>query len=548
MANVKVYSYACRLIYSEDAEAVQQQISLTHEHRNLLTEILLEGRKAYRALIAERCGVDLSDLEDKREALLDEAKTLKAQINQWKIQERTRKTNPDLAAKLKGLRKNLKLIKEKIKEVKTKAKLDPELAALLEECDAQVDARIKTARAHFSKERGIYWPNYMRNEESAQQQRYGRMDPRFCRWTGEGTISIQLQGGMSVAELFSGYDSRLRFLAPDGFTDTDPSQTIRGPAKRIRAFWRVASDQNKDPLWIELVVVMHRMLPPDARIKWAILTREKAVRAEGRRFLSLTKDYRYSVQLVTELPDTPIGHDKTVAIRTGWTMTRGALLVATALGSDGKLEQLFLPNRWLADRLKIQNLGSIIDSEANRTLEDLKTAFPKVFSSDGEPEIPIQDDTVKLLREAASGKDNARRLANTLLRLHQADPVMRLLLDGWRTKHLHLLRYKAGVNKRTLRVRLELYRLFVHKLAGRYDSYVLKDFDLRSLTRKDLTKDQAPQEVIWQRTTAAISTLRALLLQRLKPVEDETLLEACERLVATKKHERSRGVTYATSF
>src|SRR5262249_9867205 len=143
-----------------------------------------------------------------------------------------------------------------------------------------------------------------------------------------------------------------------------------------------------------------RMLPPDARIKWAILTREKAVRAQGRRFLSLTKDYRYSVQLVTELPDTTIGHDKTVAIRTGWTMTGGALLVATALGSDGKLEQLFLPNRWLADRLKIQNLGSIIDSEANRTLEDLKTAFPKVFSSDGEPEIPIQDDTVKLLREA----------------------------------------------------------------------------------------------------------------------------------------------------
>jgi hypothetical protein len=76
------------------------------------------------------------------------------------------------------------------------------------------------------------------------------MDPRFRRWTGEGTIAIQLQGGMSVAELFSGYDSRLRFLAPDGFTDTDSSQTIRGPAKRIRAFWRVASDQNKDPLWI----------------------------------------------------------------------------------------------------------------------------------------------------------------------------------------------------------------------------------------------------------------------------------------------------------
>ena len=126
MVNVKVYSYACRLIYSEDAEPIQQQISLAHEHRNLLTEILLESRKAYRALMVEHCGVDLSDLEDKRKKLLDEAKTLEAQIKQWKIQERTRKTDPHLAAKLRGLREKLKPIKEKIKEVKIKAKLDPE--------------------------------------------------------------------------------------------------------------------------------------------------------------------------------------------------------------------------------------------------------------------------------------------------------------------------------------------------------------------------------------------------------------------------------------
>ena len=131
------------------------------------------------------------------------------------------------------------------------------------------------------------------------------------------------------------------------------------------------------------------------------------------------------------------------------------------------------------------------------------------------------------MREAASGHDNARRLANKLLRLHQTDPVTGLLLDGWRTKHLHLLRYKAGVNKRTLR--LGLGWSFTGSLftgwPGRYDSYVLKNFDLPALTRKDLTKDQAAQKFIWQRTAAAISTLRALLSQRLKPAEDDTLLE-----------------------
>src|SRR5262249_52489571 len=109
--------------------------------------------------------------------------------------------------------------------------------------------------------------------------------------------------------------------------------------------------------------------------------------------------------------------------------------------------------------------------------------------------------------------------------LHQTDPVTGLLLDGWRTKHLHLLRYKAGVNKRTLR--LGLGWSFTGSLFTGWPAATIAMYSRISifLTRKDLTKDQAAQKFIWQRTAAEISTLRPLLSQRLKPAEDDTLLE-----------------------
>jgi hypothetical protein len=199
--DVKVYSFAAKVRYPEDAENIQLQLSLSHEHRNKLTELVLANRKVYRQLVKNHCGVDLEALETQRDAILSEITELKTAINQWKMEERTRKTNPELATKLKELSAQLKPIREAIKEVKTRAKEDPELASALEQNEQDLKEEIKATRKHFSRERGIYWPNYMRNEEATNQARFQPFDPKFHRWTGEGSLAIQLQGGMSVPEL-----------------------------------------------------------------------------------------------------------------------------------------------------------------------------------------------------------------------------------------------------------------------------------------------------------------------------------------------------------
>jgi hypothetical protein len=47
---VKVYSCACKISYPMDATLVEHQMTLSHRHRNVLAETLIEGRKHYRQI------------------------------------------------------------------------------------------------------------------------------------------------------------------------------------------------------------------------------------------------------------------------------------------------------------------------------------------------------------------------------------------------------------------------------------------------------------------------------------------------------------------
>ncbi len=47
---VKVYSCACKISYPMDATLVEHQMTLSHRHRKVLAEALIEGRKHYRQI------------------------------------------------------------------------------------------------------------------------------------------------------------------------------------------------------------------------------------------------------------------------------------------------------------------------------------------------------------------------------------------------------------------------------------------------------------------------------------------------------------------
>jgi hypothetical protein len=101
---VKVYSYACKISYPMDAALVEHQMTLSHRHRNGLTEALLEGRKRYRQIIKEHLGLDVKGLEEKDEELTGAIEAIYQELANWKEENRTKKTNPKLAGKLQELK------------------------------------------------------------------------------------------------------------------------------------------------------------------------------------------------------------------------------------------------------------------------------------------------------------------------------------------------------------------------------------------------------------------------------------------------------------
>jgi Putative transposase DNA-binding domain len=514
---VKVFSYACKIAYPEEAAHVEHQLTLTHRHRNLLTETLLKGREKYREIIKEHLGLDIKTLEEQAEEITTEIKEVQQEISDWKKENRTTKTHPDLSARLQHLRTERKPIFEKIRAVKKAAKEDPSIKPLIEEGNTAVDAAIKEARNHFSRQLGLYWPNYLESERAANQARFQRMDPKFHRWTGEGSLAIQFQKGLSVAKLFECRDSLLR-LVPPNIANTGALRAngqIRGKERHVRALYRVQSNEDGSPRWITLEVTMHRMLPANGTIKWAHLQRQKSSGAIGKTYISLTKDYDYTLRLtVEELPQEEKNKTK-VAIEVGWRLFETGLRVAVALGEDGDLRELYLPKQWLDGKRKAESLGSIIDRGTNQTALAIKAAHPELCKKAETPENAKKPVTTLTSTSLAWAGDNSRRLASALLKLYRENPKLQPELEKWCKQHFHLLRYKKGLQDKLSRIRREIYRKFVSELAKKYSICGIEDFDLRQVTTKDLTKDQAHELVKWQRTAAGISSLRLILSQRL---------------------------------
>lgn len=503
---IRFYRYSCKITYPMDAAQVEHQFTLAHRHRNLLTQILLRGRERYWEIIRQHLHLDLESLEKQAEELSNEIATFSKQITDWKKENRTAKTHPQLATRLRYAKTKKNGIATQIKATITAAKEDPTLKAAVAQHEKGIDTQIREARNHYSGQLGLYWANYLDNERAANQARYGLKNPKYRRWTGEGKIAIQFQGGLSVKNLFRCKDKLLRLIEPDQSHITTNGK-IRGQARKVRALYRVASNPKGSPRWISLDVTMHRALPQNGVLKWAHLQREKAPSAAGKSYRSITKDYDYYLCLTVEEPPPPLIHPHKVAIETGWRLFPKSLRVAVALGSDQTIQELHLSKEWIEGKQKVQSLKSIIDRETNKTAAELKNQYPDIATAlDQESKIP-------------------HRQAAALLRLYDEIPALQPVIAPWRTHHLHLIRYAKGLNQRLDRQRRERYRHFVSALAKTYSICAIADFDLTTLIRTDLTKDKKPDTPNWYRSIANTSSLTRMLRERLD----------CRKLPSTHK-------------
>lgn len=478
---ILVYRYGL-LPPTVGGELVDAQMLAAHRYRNTLTAIERDRRAAVREILGAVADVEalqagLAEIETQLEAARNE-------IRAHRSRARARAEGVERREALRALAAEAKARRAEIKTVKTRIAADPEIRARLDAADERAAQRRREERARC----GVYWGTYLLVEASADQARKAKIDPAFTRsthdpdlveiagrelWLDEGRVGVQIQGGMSADELES--DRRLQILhAPDRRTGR------RAGTRRVLRV-RIGSDDAGGPIWADWPMIMHRALPPAARIKGAVVSRRRADR----------RRWEWSVEITIDAPDRaarPAPSSDAVALNLGWCQTERGLRAGYMLGSDGAEMEIEIPPS-IIERVE---KSSAIESQRDQDLDEMRAVLLDWMRSRA-------DDLPDWMRaRCVLDRDGKKawhvgqwRSADRFARLAQVWRARRFagddrgydLLESWRYRDEHLERYARGMERGARRHRREIYRRAAAEAARRYRSLVVDDTDLRAMQR-----------------------------------------------------------------
>jgi len=451
----RVYEYGL-LDPVVNAQIVEDQLRAAHRYRNLLVEIERERRTRVREILSSHA--DAAPLAEDVARLTVELEQAQAKIKQVRAVSRRRSETTDDRMAVRDVTTRLKAAREQLKIVKAAVAQDPSCQEAL----AQAEQRCHDRRIEERARCGVFWGTYLLIEEDVDRARKGKMDPKFVRFTGEGRVSVQLQGGLEWGGIAE--DTRIQIRdAPD------PRQGRRaGTRKWLRL--RVGST-GRDPIWAEWPLILHRPLPEGAVIKRATVTRW---RRDCRR-------WEWRLQLILDVSrcvgTKPRGTEGACALNLGWAKTERGLRVGFVVGSDGERTEIVLPGSIL-DRLDKANA---IRAQRDQNLDVMKPLLAAWIAAHPLPEVlHAKIEHLHAWRSA----DRFFGLAR-LWRQHRFDGDTEgyELLESWRYRDEHLQRYEAGMRRGALGHRREVYRLVGAALSRRYRMLIVDDTDLRTFQR-----------------------------------------------------------------
>ena len=535
--NILVYRYGLRAPH-ENRDLALSELRSSHEYRNKLIEIECARRKRVRAAEDTLLGKPRLKLAEAQSAL-DAA--IKA-VSKHRAETRKRTTPAEMLATLKAAREAQhaaskafrsarQLVQPRCSDCRKKdlptpcEHATPEGVGLLAELDAAQD-EAKEAIKKFRNESGPFWGSYLLVDKAAGQS-FSELalydidgkpnDPSFLRWTGEGTLGVQLQGGLSVEAALAGQDTQLRISSPP-VACWDPStgsRKARSRQSRESEVWLRQGSVGRAPIWCKFGLHMQRPLPPGAQIMWA----EAHCRRVGPHFdwyLTLTLKVDDAVALKPRIIPTR----DAVAIDVGWRVFGEGETheLRVAYWSDGSNDapvvirekdirvpgfvipprgELRLDTATLNQLTQPEGVRSerdvLFDGVRARLIEWLKTPH------ENEPEWVDSDGVVVTLREHCKAlhawRSQAKMAALTSrwgewLKEHpDGDKWAYDMLVAWRGQDRYLWAVESRWRDRARLRRRELYRLFGVALARTYGTVVLEEFDKREIAKRPKTED-----------------------------------------------------------
>jgi ribosomal protein L37AE/L43A len=463
---------------------------------NTLVEIEHDYRARYFALVSTDESVRALELQ--AEALVAERKALRDQRAALRSQARAKVDTQPINAQIKALSARIKDLKTALKTHRKAAR--EALREPLRDLNRERYDRVKRAR----QQSGLYWGNYNSVCESYDRARARAMrdgvDLRFHRFDGCGRFTNQIQGGMSVQQLFAGDNSQVRVepVKPEAFCH--PFRGTRRRAQRTRITFTVHRHGGAHRT-LTCPMVLHRPIPQGARIKLVTVRRRRV----GVR-------HRWSVTFVCAMaaPELP-RHDSRAAcgVDLGWRKVPGGLRVATYMATDlARPKHVILPPDMMAGFDHVESVHSRLDM----TLNDL-LSWIKAQPLDPAPE-PLAERLAKIRRAPRIGAGKLAMLAITWRDHPDYAPQVRERLEAWRRFDKRLREEMDNLRDKLIRRRREIYRIEAKRLSERYALIGLEDFDLRAIAqrhRADGTENELPDEARHMRHIAAVSELRLWL-------------------------------------
>jgi len=482
----------------------QEHLWLQNRLWNTLVELERKHREDYFRLTGE--DPELREIEDVLKALMEEKEALIGEKKALR-QAARKKTGVDTAAQdlriaeiRPEIRKLAGLAKEKRKEVRERLK--PELDGLEEK---RRDA-VKSARNAS----GLWWGNYNAVCASYETARSRALksgaELKFHSFDGTGRFTCQIQGGMTVAEFFSGDRAAIVSadpVSPDAFWH--PSRGERRRAARTNLRMTVFTTKDEKGHYVRRILtfpmILHREIPSDALIKQVVVSKKR-----------VGTEFRWTVTITATRSGSPAVRADNAGlcgVDLGWRLVPDGLRVATVASSDGSVRHIVLPEKMLRRMDHVEDLKSQIDQDTNRLLLWFRSRWPEISESFPEE---IRE---RFLRHIRSPKVSARHLSGSILawRDNHGDfrPDLLAALETWRKSNKRLTQEMDNLRDKLSAQRTDLYRNEALRIVREHSVVGVEDFDLREVVKLEMPdgeKTDQPAAARANRVRAAVSDLR----------------------------------------
>jgi hypothetical protein len=437
---VRKYGLLTPINWDEDCDAELYRMNALW---NRLVEIEHNNRQRYFEIVGNDSKT--ADLQTAIEHLLEARQDLIDSEKRRSQAARKRLRDPDVQARIAELTKQIKELSVNAKAARVAAR--NAMAPALKELEEERREYVKEAR----QKSGLWWGNYNAVCNSYEVARSKALksnaELRFHRFDGSGRIVNQVQGGMSVDDLFT-RRSTLASVVPPGHPAWQISKRDhkgRQPQLTLTIFTR--DGERRTATW---PIVMHRPIPDDCRIKEIVVTKRK-----------LAHQWRWEVVFTCTRMSAPVqpSADNVTAVNFGFRRMNSGLRIATIVRDDDVTEFITLPFTIVGTFDYLDGIRSHRDNKRN----EMVTRLRKIDRQDA-PE-PLAEMLTNILR---APKISAGRLASLAIqwRNHDWCAEGREDLEEWRRFDKRQWLEEVNLRDKIIARRLDYYRNIALRLVS----------------------------------------------------------------------------------